>query len=511
MSTSTRLANEPPHSHELPRISHWIDGAFAVSDSVRVGEVIDPARGEVTALVTLADTALVDAAVASARRALPGWRDLSLSRRVPILQRFRQLLIDHTDELAQVIASQHGKMVDDAAGEIQRGLEVVELACAAPTLLKGDYSDQVSSGVDTYSLRQPVGVCVGITPFNFPAMVPLWMFPIALVCGNTFVLKPSERDPGASVLLGQLASEAGLPPGVLNVVHGDKTAVDALLEHPDVSAVSFVGSTPVARYIYERSAATGKRVQALGGAKNHMVVLPDADINQAADAAVSAAFGSAGQRCMAVSIAVAVGGVGDALTAAITERVVKLRVGPASDPESEMGPVITAEARERVQKYVGHGAAAGAEIVVDGRGLSVAGHHSGNFVGPTVIDHVRPGMDVYDQEVFGPLLGIVRAETLSEALQLIDANPYGNGVAIFTRSGGAARRFVREVEAGMVGVNVPIPVPVGFYSFGGWGDSLFGDTHVYGPESFHFYTRSKVVTSRWPDEAEGVRLAFPNG
>ena len=342
-------------------------------------------------------------------------------------------------------------------------------------------------------------------------MVPLWMFPIALACGNTFVLKPSERDPGASVLLGQLASEAGLPPGVLNVVHGDKTAVDALLEHPDVSAVSFVGSTPVARYIYERSAATGKRVQALGGAKNHMVVLPDADIDQAADAAVSAAFGSAGQRCMAVSIAVAVGGVGDALTAAITERVVKLRVGPASDPESEMGPVITAEARERVQEYVGHGTAAGAQIVVDGRGLSVAGHQSGNFVGPTVIDHVRPGMDVYDQEVFGPLLGIVRAETLSEALQLIDANPYGNGVAIFTRSGGAARRFVREVEAGMVGVNVPIPVPVGFYSFGGWGDSLFGDTHVYGPESFHFYTRSKVVTSRWPDEAEGVRLAFPNG
>jgi malonate-semialdehyde dehydrogenase (acetylating) / methylmalonate-semialdehyde dehydrogenase len=511
MSTSTHTAAEQHAAQDLPRIPHWIDGAPAAPESTDFGEVIDPARGVVTAQVLLADAAVVDLAVRSARQALGGWRDLSLSRRIPILQRFRQLLVEHTGEVAALIASQHGKMVDDAAGEIQRGLEVVELACAAPTLLKGEYSDQVAAGVDTYSLRQPVGVCVGITPFNFPAMVPLWMFPIALACGNTFVLKPSERDPGASLLLARLASEAGLPPGVLNVVQGDKTAVAALLDHPDVSAVSFVGSTPVARYIYERSAATGKRVQALGGAKNHLVVLPDADIEQAADAAVSAAFGSAGQRCMAVSIAVAVGGIGDQLAAAIADRVAKLRVGPASDPTSEMGPVITADARDRVRQYVGRGESAGAEVVADGRGLTIPGHERGNFVGPTVVDRVRPGMDVYDEEVFGPLLGIVRAETLDEALQLIGDNPYGNGAAIFTRSGGASRRFVREVEAGMVGVNVPIPVPVGFYSFGGWGDSLFGDTHVYGPESFHFYTRSKVVTSRWPDEAEGVKLAFPNG
>jgi malonate-semialdehyde dehydrogenase (acetylating) / methylmalonate-semialdehyde dehydrogenase len=436
---------------------------------------------------------------------------MPLSRRIPSLQRFRHLLIEHTDDLARIIASEHGKMVDDAAGEIQRGLEVVDLACAAPTMLKGEYSDQVATGVDTYSLRQPVGVCVGITPFNFPAMVPLWMFPIALACGNTFVLKPSERDPSASVLLARLASDAGVPPGVLNVAHGEKTAVDALLDHPDVRAISFVGSTQVARYIYERAAASGKRVQALGGAKNHLVVLPDADIGQAADAAVSAAFGSAGQRCMAVSVAVAVGSIGDELVAAIAERVGSLRVGPASDQASELGPVITPEARERVEDYIARGASAGAEVIADGRDLSIERHANGNFIGPSVVDHVRPGMDVYDDEVFGPLLSVVRAETFDAALTLIDDNQYGNGAAIFTGSGAAARRFVREVEAGMVGVNVPIPVPVGFYSFGGWGDSLFGDTHVYGPESFHFYTRSKVVTSRWPNEATGVHMAFPTG
>jgi malonate-semialdehyde dehydrogenase (acetylating)/methylmalonate-semialdehyde dehydrogenase len=515
MSTPTQNAKQPtahrPADEEATLIGHWIDGGPHAPDATRRGDVADPARGVRTAAVALADDALVDKAVKSALRALPAWRDSPLSRRVPILQRFRQLLVDHTDELAKIIASEHGKMVDDAAGEIQRGLEVVDLACAAPTMLKGEYSDQVATGVDTYSLRQPVGVCVGITPFNFPAMVPLWMFPIALACGNTFVLKPSERDPSASVLLAGLASQAGLPPGVLNVVHGDKTAVDALLSHPGVSAVSFVGSTPVARYIYEKAAASGKRVQALGGAKNHLVVLPDAELGQAADAAVSAAFGSAGQRCMAVSVAVAVGGIADELVSAIQDRVVKLRVGPASDSSSEMGPLITPQARERVTDYVGRGESAGAQIVADGRSLSVAGHGEGNFVGPSVIDHVRPGMDVYDDEVFGPLLGVVRANTLEQALQLVNDNPYGNGAAIFTSSGAAARRFVREVEAGMVGVNVPIPVPVGFYSFGGWGDSLFGDTHIYGPESFHFYTRSKVVTSRWPNEAEGVRLAFPNG
>ena len=492
-------------------IAHWIDGAPHAPDATRRRDVTDPATGARTATVALGDQAVVDRAVRSAQRALPAWRDLPLSRRIPILQRFRHLLIEHADELAQIIASEHGKMVDDATGEIQRGLEVVDLAVAAPSMLKGEYSDQVATGVDTYSLRQPVGVCVGITPFNFPVMVPLWMFPIALACGNTFVLKPSERDPSASVLLARLASDAGLPPGVLNVVHGEKAAVDALLEHPGVSAISFVGSTHVARYIYERAAANGKRVQALGGAKNHLVVLPDADVGQAADAAVSAAFGSAGQRCMAVSVAVAVGSIGDGLVAAIADRVGRLRVGPASDQSSEMGPVITPQARERVEDYVACGAAAGAEVIADGRDLSVEGHAQGNFIGPSVVDHVRPGMDVYDDEVFGPLLSVVRVETFDEALTLIDDNQYGNGAAIYTGSGAAARRFVREVDAGMVGVNVPIPVPVGFYSFGGRGDSLFGDTHVYGPESFHFYTRSKVVTSRWPDDATGVRLAFPTG
>jgi malonate-semialdehyde dehydrogenase (acetylating) / methylmalonate-semialdehyde dehydrogenase len=495
---------EPPH------IAHWIDGRRHPQPHGRLADVLDPARGSITARVPLADQQVVDFAVDSARRALADWREVPLSRRVPILQEFRRLLADRTDELAELIASQHGKMVDDAAGEIARGLEVVDLACNAPSMLKGEYSEQVATGVDTYSLLQPVGVCAGITPFNFPAMVPLWMFPIALACGNTFVLKPSERDPGASVLIAELATEAGVPAGVLNVVHGDKVAVDALLDHPRVDAISFVGSTPVAKHIYERAAIAGKRVQALGGAKNHMVVLPDADLGQAADAAVSAAFGSAGQRCMAISVAVAVGDIADEFVGAIRERVAQLHVGPASDPASQMGPVITAAARDRVVDYVARGASSGGEVVADGRDLAVEGHSDGNFVGPTVIDRVTPGMDVYEEEVFGPLLSVVRTASLEHALDLIEANPYGNGAAIFTRSGGAARRFTHEVQAGMIGVNVPIPVPVGFYSFGGWGDSLFGDTHVYGPESFHFYTRSKVVTSRWSDDGDGVKLAFPS-
>src|ERR1700677_4066039 len=473
--------------------------------------VFNPSTGEVIAECPIGTTADANAAVEAAHAAFPAWMETPPVERARILGRFKMLMEDNFEDIVRSNTREHGKTLVESRGDVKRGIEVVEFALGVPSLLMGEVLENVARGIDCEAIRQPLGVCVGITPFNFPAMVPLWMFPIALACGNTFVLKPSERDPGASLLLAQLASEAGLPPGVLNVVQGDKTAVAALLDHPDVSAVSFVGSTPVARYIYERSAATGKRVQALGGAKNHLVVLPDADIQQAADAAVSAAFGSAGQRCMAVSVAVAVGAIGDELAAAIADRVAKLRVGPASDPKSEMGPVITAEARERVQRYVGRGESAGAEVVADGRGLSVPGYERGNFVGPTVVDRVRPGMDVYDEEVFGPLLGIVRAETLDDALHLIADNPYGNGAAIFTRSGGASRRFVREVEAGMVGVNVPIPVPVGFYSFGGWGDSLFGDTHVYGPESFHFYTRSKVVTSRWPDEAEGVKLAFPNG
>jgi malonate-semialdehyde dehydrogenase (acetylating)/methylmalonate-semialdehyde dehydrogenase len=492
-------------------IAHWIDGAPYATAEARLGEVHDPATGRLTARVALADEAVVDAAVQSAFRALAAWRDTPLSRRVPVLRRFRELLIAHDEELARIIASQHGKMVDDAAGELQRGLEVVDLACAAPTMLKGEYSDQVASGVDTYSLRQAVGVCAGITPFNFPAMVPLWMFPVALACGNTFVLKPSERDPSASLLLARLLTEAGLPPGVFNVVQGDKVAVDALLNHARVSAVSFVGSTPVARYIYERAAATGKRVQALGGAKNHMVVLPDADVDLAADAAVSAAFGSAGQRCMAVSVAVAVGEIADDLVAAIADRSRALRVGPASDEAAEMGPLITSEARDRVARHIELGLRDGGELVVDGRRLAPGVDGEGHFVGPSLIDRVRPGMAVYDTEVFGPLLVVVRTRTLDEAIQLVADNAYGNGAAIFTGDGAAARRFVREAEAGMIGINVPIPVPVGFYSFGGWGDSLFGDTHIYGPESFHFYTRSKVVTARWPKQGAGVSLAFPGG
>jgi malonate-semialdehyde dehydrogenase (acetylating)/methylmalonate-semialdehyde dehydrogenase len=495
---------------ELPTIGHWIDGAPVDSDPARAGEVFDPATGAVAKRVGLADAELVDRAVASAVAAFPGWRDTPLSRRMPVLYAFRELLIAHRDELARTISTEHGKMVDDAAGEVARGLEVVELACSAPTLLKGEHSEQVASGVDTHSLRQPLGVCAGITPFNFPAMVPLWMFPVAIACGNAFLLKPSERDPSASLLLARLFAEAGLPPGVLNVVQGDKVAVDALLDHPRVAAVSFVGSTAVARHVYSRGAAAGKRVQALGGAKNHMVVMPDADLDQAADAIVSAAFGSAGQRCMAVSIGVSVGPVADDVAARVAERVARLRTGAASDPDADMGPLVTAAARDRVRDYVQRGADAGAEVVADGRELVLDGE--GFFVGPSVLDRVGPGMDVYDEEVFGPLLGLARVDSLDAAIELINRNPYGNGAAIFTRSGGAARRFEREVEAGMVGVNVPIPVPVGYYSFGGWGDSLFGDTHVYGPEGFHFYTRGKVVTTRWPDDAPTrVDLTFPNG
>jgi malonate-semialdehyde dehydrogenase (acetylating) / methylmalonate-semialdehyde dehydrogenase len=500
-----------PSDIAVRRIAHWIDGAPLDVGGARTGEVFDPARGEVQAHVALANATVVDTAVQSAVRAFPAWRDTPLSRRVPILFRFRDALANHVDELARVIASEHGKMVDDAAGEVQRGLEIVELACSTPMLLKGEHSPQVARGVDTYSLRQPLGVCVGITPFNFPAMVPLWMFPVAIACGNTFVLKPSERDPSASLLLARIAADAGVPPGVFNVVQGDRTAVETLLEHPDVAAVSFVGSTLIARHVYERAAANGKRVQALGGAKNHLVVLPDADLGQAADAIVSAAFGSAGQRCMAVSVAVAVGSVADDLVREVTKRAERLQTGPASNTASEMGPVVTSEARDRMAKYIERGIADGAELVTDGRGIQVPGHEGGFFVGPTIFDGVRPGMNVYDEEVFGPLLGIARVETLDDALELVNRNPYGNGAAIFTRSGGAARRFQQEVQAGMVGVNVPIPVPVGYYSFGGWGDSLFGDTHVYGPEGFRFYTRGKVVTSRWPDEgAGGMSLAFPS-
>ena len=508
--TQAQVATDVATAADTRLIGHWIDGDVREPVDARTLPVFDPSRGVAIARVALADRDVVDAAVASAARAFPGWRDTPLSRRMPVMYRLRELLIDNVDELARMISAEHGKVVSDAAGEIQRGLEIVELARAAPVMLKGEFSEQVSGGIDTYSLRQPLGVCVGITPFNFPVMVPLWMAPVAIACGNTFVLKPSERDPSASLLLARLAREAGLPPGVLNVVQGDRVAVEALLDHPDVQAVSFVGSTAVARQIYSRAAAAGKRVQALGGAKNHMIVLPDADLGLAADALVSAAFGSTGQRCMAVSVGVAVAPIADALVREVSARVAKLRTGPASEEGVDMGPLVTGEARDRVLSSIDRAVDAGAELVDDGRELA-SEHADGYFVGPTVVDRAGPGMEVYDDEIFGPVLSIARVDDFDQALALVNESRYGNGAAIFTADGAAARRFQREAQAGMIGVNVPIPVPVGYYSFGGWGDSLFGDTHVYGPEGFSFYTRGKVVTSRWLTGPSGVSLAFPNG
>jgi len=470
--------------------------------------VYDPATGQVAAEVDLASTDEVDAAVAVALEAQRGWRETPLGRRAQVLFALREAVVRREDELAAVITAQHGKTLADAGGEVQRGLECIEFACGIPELLKGDFSPQAASGVDVRSLRQPVGVVGCITPFNFPCMVPLWMLPNAIACGNAVVLKPSERDPGASVLLAELFQEAGLPDGVLNVVHGDQVAVNRLLEHPDIAAISFVGSTPVARHVYETGTAHGKRVQALGGAKNHMVVLPDADLDLAADAAVSAAYGSAGERCMAVSVVVAVGDVADPLVDAIKLRLDKMVVGPGTDPASEMGPLITGEHRDRVASYIGKGTDAGASAVVDGRQVQV--DSDGFFLGASLLDHVTPDMDVYRDEIFGPVLCIVRADGYDDAVQLINTNPYGNGVALFTRDGGAARRFEQEVEVGMVGINVPIPVPVAAFSFGGWRSSLFGDSHMYGPEGVRFYTRGKVVTTRWPDPTtSAVDLGFP--
>ena len=490
------------------RIDHWIDGRRVRSESGRTAPVYNPATGEQTGEVGLASATEVDAAVRSAATVAGDWRRSSLSRRSAVLFRFRELVASHTDELARLVTAEHGKVLADAAGEVARGLENVEFATGVPHLLKGGYSEQASTGVDVYSIRQPLGVVAGITPFNFPVMVPLWMCANAIACGNAFVLKPSEKDPSASLLLAELWQEAGLPDGVFTVLQGDREAVDALIAHPGVAALSFVGSTPIARSIYERGAAQGKRVQALGGAKNHMVVLPDADIELAADAAVSAGYGSAGERCMAVSVVVAVGDVGDRLVGAIADRIPKIRVGDGADPDSEMGPLVTAEHRDRVAGYVDAGAAAGAAVVVDGRRADLPA--GGFYLGPTLLDGVRPPMSVYTDEIFGPVLSVVRAPTYREAVQLVNANPYANGVAIFTRDGGAAREFQFDVEVGMVGINVPIPVPVAYSSFGGWKASLFGDTHMYGPEGVNFYTRGKVVTSRWPDPAtSSVDLGFP--
>ena len=492
MSTATKPARQ------LTTLSHWIGSKVWHSQVERRSPVWNPATGEQQAWVALASAGDVDRAVKTAAQAFESWSQVSLGRRTKILFAFRELVNEKARQIAEVISDEHGKVVSDAEGEVQRGLEVVEFACGIPTLLKGEYSDQVSNGVDLFSFREPLGVVAGITPFNFPAMVPMWMFPVAIASGNTFVLKPSARDPTASMMLAELWAQAGLPEGVFNVVHGDKTAVDALLDHPDVAAISFVGSTPIAKYIYTRGTAAGKRVQALGGAKNHAIVLPDAHGMFAAEQLASAAFGSAGERCMAISAAVTVGSIGDDLVESVSQRAAAVKVGPGRDPASEMGPLVTSEAKERISRLIGLGAEQGAHVAVDGRQLVVKGYEKGFFLGPTVIDHVTPAMEVYREEIFGPVLSVMRAKTLREAIELINSNPYGNGTAIFTSSGEAAREFQRGVKVGMIGINVPIPVPMAYYSFGGWKASLFGDKHIHGPEGVAFYTRAKVVTSRWP-------------
>jgi malonate-semialdehyde dehydrogenase (acetylating)/methylmalonate-semialdehyde dehydrogenase len=470
--------------------------------------VFNPAAGVQTGAVDFASAKEVDAAVQAAQRAFADWRTLSLARRSELFFRVRELFDAHREDLARLLTAEHGKVLSDALGEVARGLEVIEHCCGLPTLLKGGFSEQASTGLDVYSIRQPVGVAAGITPFNFPAMVPMWMWAPALACGNTFVLKPSEKDPSASVLTAELLQEAGVPDGVFNVVHGDKVAVDALLDHPGISAISFVGSTPIAKYVYERATAAGKRCQALGGAKNHMIVLPDADLDMAADAAVSAGYGSAGERCMAVSMVVTVGGVADQLVEKIKQRIPKVKVADGFEPDAEMGPLVTREHRDKVASYIERAPAEGATVVVDGRDSCPDG--DGFFLGPSLVDNVSPQMANYRDEIFGPVLGITRVDTYEEAVHLVNENPYGNGTAIFTRDGGVARQFQFDVQAGMVGINVPIPVPVAYYSFGGWKSSLFGDRHIYGPEGIDFYTRTKVVTSRWPDPATSkVDLGFP--
>ena len=492
-------------------IPHYIDGKRVEGTPDSRSPVTEPSTGEVIGEALMASAADVDAAVDSARAAFATWRDTSISRRTRIMFAFRQLLEEHKDELAVTLCREHGKVKADALGEMTRGIEVVEFACGLGELLKGERTQDISTRHDAYSVRQPLGVVAGITPFNFPAMVPMWMYPVAIACGNTFVLKPSEKDPSVTVEIAELFSEAGLPPGVLNVVQGDAAAVNQLLEHPGIDAVSFVGSTPIARHVHNTAASTGKRVQALGGAKNHMVVLPDADMGQAADAAVSAGYGSAGERCMAISVVVAVGHTGDELVDEITSRIDDLKIGPALDPDGvDMGALVTSDHRDRVRNYIDLGETEGATIVRDGRELSVDGHESGYWVGPTLFDHVTPEMKIYQDEIFGPVLCVVRTDSYDEAMELIENSPYGNGVAIFTRDGSAARAFQRDVPVGMVGINVPIPVPMAYHSFGGWKDSLFGDHHMYGPEGVRFFTRMKAVTEHWPDPHDrGVDLGFP--
>ncbi len=478
--------------------SHWIGGRAVAGTSGRAGDVFNPSLGVVAMRVALASEAEVDAAVRAARTAFPAWAATPALKRARIMFKFKEILEQRSGELAKLIASEHGKLVSDAAGEVTRGLEVVEFACGAPHLTKGEFAENVGTGVDSYSLRQPLGVAAGITPFNFPAMVPLWMFPVALVCGNTFILKPSERDPGPGLLLAQWLAEAGLPPGVFSVVNGDKIAVDALLKHPGVDAVSFVGSTPIAEYVQRVGIEHGKRVQALGGAKNHLVMLPDADVNGVADALLGAAYGSAGERCMAISVAVAVGDAADKLVPVLAQRVKTLKIDQSQNGAADMGPLITAAHRDKVASYIDVGVNEGATLVVDGRGHKVAGHEQGFFLGGSLFDAVTPAMRVYREEIFGPVLVIVRVPTLADAVTLVNSHEYANGTAIFTRDGGAARAFVQQIEVGMVGVNVPIPVPMAFMSFGGWRRSSFSDHAMHGMEGIRFYTRLKTVTSRWP-------------
>lgn len=504
----------------MNELTHWIDNARTSGSSTRTSPVFDPATGEQTGVVHLASPSDVDAAVASAAKAFESWSQFSLSKRVNILFRYRELIDRHSQDLARLISAEHGKVFADALGEVQRGLEVVEYACGIPTLMKGELTPNVATNVNAYSIRQPLGVVAGITPFNFPAMVPMWMYPMAIACGNTFVLKPSEKDPSVSLLAAELFAEAGLPEGVLNVVQGDADAVNQLLEHPTIEAVSFVGSTPIAQHIYESASRHGKRVQALGGAKNHMIVMPDADLDSTADAAVSAGYGSAGERCMAISVIVTVGDIADQLIPAIKERTDALDIGPglrdAVEPANspDMGALVTEAHRDRVSGYIDLGESEGADLVIDGRGFTVEGHENGYWLGPALFDNVTTDMKIYEDEIFGPVLCVVRTNSFEEALAVVNGNPYGNGTAIFTQNGAVAQAFERDVTVGMVGINVPIPVPVAYHSFGGWKDSLFGDTHIYGPEGVLFYTQYKAITARWVNptsSTSSVDLNFPGG
>ncbi|MZG14162.1 CoA-acylating methylmalonate-semialdehyde dehydrogenase [Streptomyces sp. SID5914] len=492
----------------MKTIEHWINGSSKQGSATATQPVFNPATGAEQAQLLLGGAAEVDAAVQAAAKAFETWSESSLTQRTQVMFNFRQLLVEHEEELGRIISAEHGKTIDDARGEITRGREVVEYVCGLGDVLKGSFSDQVSSGVDVHNFRQPLGVVAGITPFNFPAMVPLWMHPIAISTGNTFILKPSERDPSAANFVADLYQRAGLPDGVFNVVHGGKDAVDAILTHPGIEAVSFVGSTPIAKYVHEQATSHGKRVQALGGAKNHAVVLPDADLEFAANHITAGAYGSAGERCMAVSVAVAVGDAADALVEVLQRKAREVKVGPGDQPGTDMGPLVTKAAQERVENAVGGAAAQGATVVVDGRGLKIEGHEEGFFTGPSLLDHVTTEMESYKEELFGPVLALVRVDSLDEAIDLINANPYGNGTALFTGSGEAARRFQRRIKVGMIGINVPVPVPMSYYSFGGWKDSLIGDHPIHGPEGIRFYTRPKVVTTRWPQPAQQIAAGF---